>query len=445
VYEGAELKVHHKPVRRRMSLRRGATAFATAVALLGAALFTGQAGASSPADAGVTSTTIRVGIDVIDFHALESVGVKLNAGNFPDAFNAMTSYMNANGGFDGRKIVPYFVETNPASPTSEDTGCTQLTEDDRVFVVLYAVYPDCYTVTHDTPVISGGLPGAPKAGSAPNFTLAPPDAAYDPVELSAFDRRGVFRGKKVGIFYGPDAQASEVRIVQSELKKLHVDVALTAEDNVVATDTVASDADVQTIALRFKNAGVNLVVGVGGGGATVWPRALLDNQSTYKPPWIATNVTDISSFVESAKGKNPYLDNVMTSTPITSVYQGWQSPAMQKCVSIVKKAYPSDQIDPPPNPDKPQSAANSQDQTYGAVEAACQNLAVFAKIADTAGKNLTVASFTKAGESLRNVTFPGSGPVSFAPGRPCALGKANIYVYDAKTGTLVADPSGPLP
>jgi len=39
--------------------------------------------AAGPADQGVTATTIRIGIPVIDFPALEAVGVKLNDGN-PD-------------------------------------------------------------------------------------------------------------------------------------------------------------------------------------------------------------------------------------------------------------------------------------------------------------------------------------------------------------------------
>ena len=95
---------------------------------------------------------------------------------------------------------------------------------------------------------------------------------------------------------------------------MHVDVVVSAEDGLTATDA-AVDQEAQTIALRFQDAGVYEVVGVGGTGAVTWPRALQDNQSTYKPPWIATNVTALASYIASAKGKNPYLDNVMTSTP----------------------------------------------------------------------------------------------------------------------------------
>jgi hypothetical protein len=75
------------------------------------------------------------------------------------------------------------------------------------------------------------------------------------------------------------------------------------------------------------------------------------------------------------------------------------------------------------------------------VESACQNLAILTAIADRAGKNLTVASFTKAGYGLKNVTFPGSGgAVSFGTNQPFALGPTNFVVYDVKSGSLVAAP-----
>ncbi len=400
-----------------------------------------QAGASSPADQGVTSTTIRIGISVIDFAALQAVGVTLNDGNYQDAVNALTANMNAHGGVDGRKVVPYFVEMNPASASSINSSCSELTEDDKVFIVLFPVYPDCFQQTYDTPVIGGVLPGTLPASAAADFSLTPPDAAYDPVQLAAFDKRGAFKGKKVGLFYGAD-DTSEAKVVQSDLKKLHVDVVVSAEDGVTATDTVAVDQEAQTIALRFQDAGVNEVIGVGGTGATTWPRALQDNQSTYKPPWIATNETALSSYVASAKGKNPYLDNVMAATTMPSAPQVWMDPAMQKCAAIVRKAYPSDAIAPPANPNSPQAASSGSDTTYAAVEAACVYLALFAKIADAAGKNLTVASFTKAGYGLRNVTLPGSdGHVSFGPDQPYAIGKANVVVYDPRSGQLVPAPA----
>ena len=184
------------------------------------------------------------------------------------------------------------------------------------------------------------------------------------------------------------------------------------------------------------------MIAVGGSGATDWPRALDDLQSKYKPPWIATNFTSLGSDVAASKGGNPYYDNVMTSDPDPLPYQEWQDPAIQKCYKIVHKAYPSDAISPPPSPNTPAAASDSSNATYAAVVSVCQNLAILAAIADHAGKDLTVASFTKAGYGLRNVTFPGSSePVSFGPNQPYVLGRPNLLVYSVKLGTLVPAPA----
>src|SRR5271157_1551195 len=70
---------------------------ASIVVVVGAMLVSGstQAGASSPADQGVTSSTIRIGISVINFAALQAVGVTLNDGNYQEAVSALTANMNA--------------------------------------------------------------------------------------------------------------------------------------------------------------------------------------------------------------------------------------------------------------------------------------------------------------------------------------------------------------
>jgi hypothetical protein len=68
----------------------------------------------------------------------------------------------------------------------------------------------------------------------------------------------------------------------------------------------------------------------------------------------------------------------------------------------------------------------------------CQNLAIFTKVAEAAGKHLTVASYAKAGYGLRNITFPGmGGPVSFGPDQPYAIGPVYVGKYSPSADQLV--------
>ena len=298
------------------------------------------AAASSPADQGVTAKTIAVGLPYVNFAALQSLGVTINDGSFPDAYNGVIGMINAKGGVDGRKLVLYMAEMNPSVPADATSSCTQLTEDDKVFIAIAPVFPDCYQATHDTPVLMGSLPGTLPASAPPDFSLIPPDANFDPLQLAAFKKDGDFKGKKVAIFYGADSDAPEVKVVQQDLKKLGVPVVLTAEDSVQATDAVASDQEVQSISQRFQDAGVNVVIGVGGSGSTTWPRAQFDNQSTYKPLFIATSESSLISYVESTKGANPYLKYVLAASTAPTFYQQWKDPAIQKCVAAGQEGLP---------------------------------------------------------------------------------------------------------
>ena len=98
---------------------------------------------------------------------------------------------------------------------------------------------------------------------------------------------------------------------------------------------------------------------------------------------------------------------------------------------MVRKAYPSLKITPPTNP------LTGSDQTFFAVESACLNIDLFATIAKAAGKNLTWSTFTHAGYALKNAAIPGSGaPVSFAPGRPYALGPVYLVTFDKAKNVL---------
>ncbi len=391
------------------------------------------AAASSPNE-GVTSDTIRIGIPYIDFTALHAVGIKLTQGSFPDAYNALVANLNAHGGVDGRHVVASFATVNPSNSATTLAVCTQLTQDSPIFAAMSPYMPDCYLEDHNTPTINATFQGTIPLTAAPNFTLAPPPAAYDPLQLSVFSKMGFFKHKKVGVFAGSITDKSELAVVQGSLRKLHADVVQIAVDSAPATDQAASNQQVGLIAQRFQNDGVNEVVAVGTGSST-WPTGLLANQSSYNPSWIATQYTALSGSIggTSGSGGNPeYLKTVVTSAPGPTSIQEWNDPQIQSCVKIIRKAYPTDTITPP------SESGNSSDHSYVAPESACQNLAMFTKIAQAAGKHLTVATFAKAGYGLRNVAFPGSGgPVSFGPGQAFAIGPVYVGKYSAAAQQLV--------
>jgi hypothetical protein len=398
----------------------------------GAVIGTGAgqvAGAAEPQGQGVTATTIRIGIPYIDLSAVRKFGITLDQGDYTDAYNAVIADLNAHGGVDGRKLVPYLLAVSPVGTAPAATACTQLGGDDKVFVAIAPFEPSCF-LQQGVPTISGSYQEGPASGIAPNFTLTPPQTAYDPVQLKVFAHEGVFKGKKIGIFAGQTTDQGELHVVESALRSLHVPVIATAVDSGAQGDQAAINQQANIIAQRFQSSGVNEVVAVGE-GSLVWPDALQANQSAYHPPFVATNEGTIETAVLAASISPTYLRGVRTSSPVPSNYQIWHTPFVQHCNRVVRKAYPSDKITPPTNP------ISGSDQTFFSVEAACINMALFTTIAKAAGKNLTVASFEKAGYGLRNATIPGAASsVSLGPGRSYPLGSIILVTYDPAKNVL---------
>ena len=169
-----------------------------------------------------------------------------------------------------------------------------------------------------------------------------------------------------------------------------------------------------------------------GTGSYVWPKSLQAIQSSYNPPWVATIEGDLEPAVLTAPSiSSRYLTNLLTSnsTPPNELF--WRTPSEQRCARVVHKAYPTDKITPPTNPQI------GSDESFFAVEAACINLGLFAVIAKAAGKNLTTSSFIQAGYRLRDTVVPGLlTPVSFGPNRPYLVLGVYQVTYDLKHNSL---------
>src|SRR5580658_9062370 len=119
-------------VKRFVIAAASAVVLTTALASIG----TGSAPAGAATTQGVTASTIRIGIPYVDFAAVRAIGVNLNPGNTVDAYKALIDNMNAHGGIDGRHIVAYLIAVDPTSAAPAATSCTQLTQDDQVFVAI---------------------------------------------------------------------------------------------------------------------------------------------------------------------------------------------------------------------------------------------------------------------------------------------------------------------
>ena len=164
---------------------------------------------------------------------------------------------------------------------------------------------------------------------------------------------------------GVTADQSQVTADIATFKKLHVNVVQSAVNSAPAGDQSATIAQDQVIINRFQSAGVNEVVAVAS-ASSGWPAGLAETQATYNPPWIALDASALSGTLSGGpSGQTPYLKTLTTSTGRCHESAGVQRPAVQKCISIIKKAYPTDEIA------TPSATSNSQDHSWVAPESAC--------------------------------------------------------------------------
>ncbi|MGH8996261.1 MAG: hypothetical protein ACRDYB_09585, partial [Acidimicrobiales bacterium] len=143
---------------RHRAVVAGAVLMATLCGLLGGAPIAGAASTQ-----GVTAKTIRIGVPYVDVAAVKSVGVSLDWGNVTDAYKAVIANVNSHGGINGRKIVPFIIAVDPTGSAPAATTCTQLTQDDKIFVALAPLMPACY-LQAGVPTINALLQGAASTG-----------------------------------------------------------------------------------------------------------------------------------------------------------------------------------------------------------------------------------------------------------------------------------------
>ena len=135
---------------------------------------------------------------------------------------------------------------------------------------------------------------------------------------------------------------------------------------------------------------------------------------------MATSESDFTGAVGSDYSPT-YLSNVVTSSPLTPPAAIWSSPGTQKCVALDRKAYPSNHINAF-NASLPES-----EETWLGIELACTDMALFTDIATAAGKNLTVASFVKAGYGLKNCPAPGDERSHFVRAEPPVRARPRLH------------------
>ncbi len=384
----------------------------------------------SAAAKGVTSDSIKIGMNYVDTEALKKANVNQDLGDWPGAATALVNQINKAGGINGRKIILVNQPIDASSGLVADAPCVKLTEDDKVFVVggfFLLDQVNCVVGTHATAAVGGTVTAERLAkAKAPWITWNPGANQTDQI-IAALKKKGALKGK-IGVFAGVASDATTMNDeVVPALKKAGVTPVDTAVQDAPVTDTAAVQNKVDIIAERFKSAGVTSVVLVGQGGAN-WPAYM--QQNPYTPKLLFLSSDAVKAFTSnSATTNTKILESGYTGGPYGPDQAVYDEPTMQECVKTLKQAG----LKLPP----PSASTNPLVQEYQAALNVCPPMALLKAWLTAAGKDLNNKTLGTAINGLK-VKVPGDPtPRTYSPQHLDGNPSAYLFVWDPKTKKLV--------
>ena len=370
---------------------------------------------------GVTATSIKVGIVAIDLSSLESF-LHINEGDFAKAYQAIVDDINAKGGIHGRKLDATIVKINPTQQTAADQACTQLTQDDKVFVAVGFFLGDnvmCYVNSNATATIGGAMTPARLAqAKAPWFsTDAGENLEIDVVKSLA--KAGKLNGK-IAVM----AQAADQELLNDRIMPVLTAAGIKPVEKVVmdapTNDPTANYSQAATISERLKSEGVDqlLVVGESAPGAFLPGLA----KTSYRPELIFSNLNGLAAYTLDKGSDFSVLTGSLSGGPFgpadARLALGGPTKA---CMDVQRKAglviKPSSTV------------AKDQPDQFVASALACQQMYLLEAILQKAGPTLDYGTFAAAGDSLGKIVLPSfPDPWTFgAP--PNGDGNPKIYLF----------------
>jgi hypothetical protein len=382
---------------------------------------------------GVTETTIKVGVAVPDFDALQAAGVSNYQGSAEVAFGAFFDKVNEEGGIFGRMIDPVYVVFDFVAPETQDLACSQFAEDHDVFIVLYGLLGDsnlCLTNLQDTMVMTRSFQTSVLRDQAEVLWL----------QLNAIDddrtrvmgrvlaESGRLDGKTVAILVSEAQSGSgEGAALNETLGEFGIDAEVSI-GTAPGGDSIARDADLALIAEGFRVDGVDFVFDLFGGGDTAgsFSRAGFTPQFAFKALGASIDGTPERSL----------LDGALSVSEINEQAIFADADFQTNCMEVVRAANPDlvDEMAILPTGDQ---QAAGEPNWINPVMISCDQTRLLDALGEIAGADLTNDSFRGALDDLGPFDLYGYGQASFdSESKWDGLDEFYIQQYDAATDTI---------
>jgi Periplasmic binding protein len=365
---------------------------------------------------GVTPTTVKIGISLVNFTCIQQYVNQIRQ-NQQQVYQAFIDDINAHGGVAGKQIVPVFLSFCPIQNADALTLCTKFAEDDKVFAVL-GTFVDfsgdaqtCLAKDHNTVLMTFQLTQAIMNQSPPGLIILPgfnPERV-DAVLFGLLQKQHTLDGKKVAVLGETTSENTVHSSVEPGLKGIGVQMGSTAILNVSGTDTSAAQEQLDSFIERWKSEHVDTLFV---SGTQVSSQQFMEKVRSQMPQ--VTLITDIDSTVIQGYGQqeqkagrrpNPYEGIFTASGPTPHEYD--QSDNWKYCAGI----YQAQTGQVAPNAEAVVPGPNGKTiDTYGTINDACQLLTMFRDIGTRVGPNLNVSNWVHTVDTYGPIRNVGGGP-----------------------------------
>ena len=381
-------------------------------------------GGTTPQDTtpgnGVTPTTIKLGVALIDFSEIEKFTDTIRTtAEQKQIYQIYIDDINAHGGINGRKIVPVFRFYSPLGTAQILPLCTSFAQDDNVFAVVGSFIDfsgdaqTCIANQQHRVLMTFNLTQAIIDKSPPGLIVTagnvPERSAKILIEL--LQKQKTLQGKTVAIL-GDTNETSVVKgTIEPAIKKLGVKTGSTAILSVGPTgDTTAAQAQLSSFIEKWKTEGVNALFLSGDLAST--KQFVQKVKQAFPNMLLMADNTDVldqaKQLQQSGVSPNPYA-GVLTAGGLSPKEYDASANWKDYCAPIYQRA--TGHV--PENAEQIIRTKDGKiDDTYGTINDACQTITMFRDIATRVGKYLNNTNWVSTVDHFGAIENKGSGPYS---------------------------------
>ena len=376
-------------------------------------------GSTTPNDTtfgnGVTPTSIKVGIALVDFNCIKQYTDSIRLGQ-QAVYNAYINYINDHGGVAGRKIVPDYKMYCPITNQQILTYCTAFAQDDNVFAVM-GTFVDfsgdaqtCIAKQEKRVLITFNLTQAIMDKSPPGLILTPGTVPEEgaKVMIDLLGKAGTLKGKTVAAL-GDTNEATVVNdTIVPGLKKLGVKTGSTGLLTFAnGGDTTQEQAQLDSFLEKWKTEGVNTVFLSGDLAST---KQFVEKIVKQMPGvlLLADNTDTLMQAQQETIKPNPYEGLI---TPGGLSPKESDASANWKFCADIYKSQTGKAAEGAQQTIKSADGKNILDE-HGTISDACQLLFFFHDIGQKVGKYLNNTNWVNTVNSYGEIVNRGSGPYS---------------------------------